>query len=95
MTDEKTPKKPVSNRPGIAGPGESGPNGYIYCPVCREDIRDENEPDKVVMGHVKFPDTCCDRCGEPLPVGSFAAAGTYYSRPEHYEPWEHGYLTTQ
>lgn len=95
MADEKIPKKPVSNRPGIAGPGESGPNGYILCPDCRENIRDENEAEKVVMGHMKLPGVRCDHCEKPLPVGSVAAAITYWSRPEHYEPWEHGYLTTQ
>ena len=94
MTDKKKPSQD-DDRPGIAGPSESGPSRFILCPYCREFIEDENEPDKVVMGHIKAPDISCDRCGEPLPVGSGAAAVTFYDRPEKYEPWEHELLTTQ
>lgn len=94
MTDKKRPT-PEEDRPGVAGPGESGPSRYILCPTCREDVQDENEPEKVIMGHIKVPNVSCNRCGEPLPIGCGAAAVTFYERPEDYEPWEHEHLTTQ
>lgn len=94
MNDKKKPTI-EQDRPGVAGPNESGPSRYILCPYCRESVKGENEPDRVVMGHIKAPDVSCDRCGEPLPVGTTAAAVTFYSRPEEYEPWEHEHLTTQ
>lgn len=93
MTEKKKPTT-EEDRPGVAGVGESGPSRYILCPTCREDVQDENEPDRVVMGHIKAPDVRCDRCGEPLPVGSGAAAVTFYDHPEDVEPWEHEHLTT-
>ena len=88
MNDEK-------DRPGVAGASESGPSRFILCPSCREDVEAENEPDRVVMGHIKLPDVRCDRCGEPLPIGSGAAAASFYDSPEDYEPWEYEHLTTQ
>lgn len=94
MTDTKKPTT-EEDRPGVAGPGESGPTRYLLCPDCREFIEAENEPERVVMGHIKLPDVSCDRCGEPLPVGSGAAAVTFHDRPEEDEPWEHEHLTTQ
>lgn len=94
MSDKK---KPINqqDRPGVAGPGEDGPSRFIVCPYCREVVEDENEPDRVVMGHIKAPDVSCDRCGEPLPVGSGAVAVTFYERPEDFEPWEYEHLSTQ
>ena len=83
------------DRPGVAGASESGPSCYILCPYCREFAEAENEPDRVVMGHIKLAEFSCDRCGEPLPVGSGAAAVTFHDRPEDDEPWEHDHLTTQ
>jgi hypothetical protein len=93
MTDKK---KPTSQQdwPGVAGASESGPSRSILCPDCREFIEAENEPDRVVMGHIKLTEVSCDRCGEPLPVGSHAAAVSFYDSPADDEPWEHEHLTT-
>src|SRR4051812_39508533 len=74
---EPTPEERPNDRedrPGVAGPGESGTNRYLLCPSCREFIEAENEPDRVVTGHIRLPDVSCGRCGLPLPVGSQAAA---------------------
>jgi|LNFM01.1.fsa_nt_gb hypothetical protein len=95
MTDDENDPTTEEDRPGVAGASESGPGRFILCPHCREFVEDENEPDRVVMGHIKAPDVSCDRCGEPLPVGSGAAAVTFYERPEDYDPWEHEYLASQ
>ena len=102
MTDTKKPSQdedqepaPAEDRRGIAGATESGMSRYVLCPDCREDVQAENEPDRVVMGHIKLTEASCDRCGEPLAVGSQAAAVSFYDSPEDDEPWEHEHLTTQ
>ena len=100
MTDRKRPST-EQDRPGVARASESGPNRFIFCPHCRELIKPENEPDRVVIGHIvvtghiKAPDVSCDRCGESLPDGAAAVAVTLYESPEDFEPWEHEYLTTR
>jgi hypothetical protein len=94
MGQEKRRPLTHENRPGVTGANENDRSRYILCPFCREFVADENEPDRVVMGHVKRPDVRCDRCGEPLPVGSPAAAASFSDRPEDDEPWEHEHLTT-
>jgi hypothetical protein len=94
MTEKKKPTT-QQDRPGVAGASESGPSRYLLCPSCREFIEAENEPDRVVMGHIKLPEVSCDRCGEHLPIGTTAAAVTFYDRPEDDEPWEHEHLSTQ
>jgi hypothetical protein len=94
MTDKKKPTT-GEDRPGVAGASESGAARYILCLDCREFIEAENEPERVVMGHIKLPEVSCNRCGESLPVGRGAAAVTFYDRPEDYGPWEHEHLTIQ
>jgi hypothetical protein len=101
MTDTKKPSQDedqgptaVDDRPGVAGATASGMSRYVLCPDCREDVQAENEPERVVMGHIKFTGVSCDRCGEPLAVGSHAAAVSFYDNPADDEPWEHEHLTT-
>jgi hypothetical protein len=67
---------------------------YLLCLPCREFIQHENEPDKVVTGSVKLAESRCDRCDDPLPVGTKAAAASFFDRPEHYRSWEHERLAT-